>query len=140
MNDSVKISIDGRRDAFYKTFDIADAGLKKEIDVLFKEIETFGKGCKDSLDFESKFGTSDLNQKYIELLTKVGTKCTPIAVQNMEVEEEDHKKEFVDSAARAVRRTVKEKAAQKARGLPVIGNVMEIKQHADLLNSIKKDK
>lgn len=140
MDESVKISISSRKDAFYKTFDINDADIKKEIDDLFKEIEAFGKSCKDSLDFENKFASSDLNQKYIDLLTKVGTKCPSINYQNMEYEEEDKKAEFIDDAKRAVRRRVKEEATQKARGLPIIGDAMEVKQNIDLLNRFKKDK
>ena len=61
MNDMVKMSIDGRRNAFYSAYEINDDNLKKEIDLLFDKIYDFGKDCKDSVQFETAFATSPLN-------------------------------------------------------------------------------
>lgn len=71
----VKTAIDGRKNAFFSAYEIKDQGLIDEIDQLFVKIEEFGNTCSDYSDFEAKFQTSELNQEYINLFTKVATSC-----------------------------------------------------------------
>lgn len=149
MNKEVEASIKGRKDAFFNFYDITDADLKKKIEDYFKEVEEFGKGCSGSADFEAKFASSELNQKYVDLFTEVGTKCKPKNVELPETEEVSAKdlakeeldyemKEAVDSAGRAVRRKANEKMLSEARSTPILGDIMEAKQHYDLFSRFKK--
>lgn len=76
MNEFVKMTIDSRKDAFFNAYDINDK-FAKEIDELFVDIYKFGESCSDPQDFETKFASSDLNKKYIDLFTRVGKSSFP---------------------------------------------------------------
>ena len=84
MNDLVKASIEGRKNAIFSAYDITEQSIIDKIEDLFKRINEFGETCTDSMDFESKFASSELNQEYVELFTEIATKCKPIVRQNEE--------------------------------------------------------
>ena len=65
MNEIVKQSIDGRKNAFFSAYEVNDQNLVNEINTLFDKIYAFGETCSDSMEFESKFATNPLNQEYI---------------------------------------------------------------------------
>ncbi len=152
MNDLVKTSIEGRRNAIFNAYEITDNNLINKIEDLFRRINEFGESCSDNMDFETKFATSELNQEYIEIFTEIVTTCPQKAVQTVENRQvksdaqyvlEDVESEIkyqVDSATMPMRRQMREEAERTARNAPVIGEIMEAKQYADLFGKIFKKK
>ena len=59
MNQYVKMSIDGRRQAIEGTYDLSKE-LREKVDKLFKEIEKMGSECKDAGEFETKFTSATI--------------------------------------------------------------------------------
>ena len=70
MDNNVKASIDARYVAFENSYELTP-DVKKDIDELFNKINEFGKTCKDCMDFETKFASSDLNKEYMDMFTKI---------------------------------------------------------------------
>ena len=83
MDESVKNSIKSRYDAFEISYELTDS-IKKEVDALFDKIYDFGKTCKDAMDFETKFASNPLNQEYINMFTKVASKCKAKTIAHTE--------------------------------------------------------
>ena len=152
MNDLVKTSIESRKTAIFNGYEITDENLINKIEELFKRINEFGETCTDNMDFETKFATSQLNQEYINLFTEIATTCPQKSVQNVENREiksdaqyvlEDVGSEIkyqVDSATMPMRRQMREEAERTARNTPVVGEIMEAKQYADLFGKFFKKK
>ena len=151
MNDMVKMSIDGRRNAFYSAYEINDDNLKKEIDLLFDKIYDFGKDCKDSVQFETAFATSPLNTEYINLFTKIAGSCKPIVYEseptNVKSDEEIAKEELESElryqareATLPARRVAREAVDKAARRTPILGDVIQAKQTMDLFGKFRKKK
>ena len=151
MNDMVKMSIDGRRNAFFSAYEINDDNIKKEIDELFTKIEEFGKDCKDSTQFETAFATSPLNTEYINLFTKVAQSCKPIVYESTPIDvksDEQIAKEELESelkyqareATLPARRIAREAVDSAARRTPILGDVIQAKQTMDLFGKFRKKK
>ena len=151
MNDMVKMSIDGRKNAFYSAYEINDDNIKKEIDELFTKIEEFGASCKDSIEFETTFATSPLNTEYINLFTKVAQSCKPIVYEHEErvvKSDEQIAKEELESelkyqareATLPARRVAREAVDRAARNTPILGDVIQAKQTMDLFGKFRKKK
>ena len=152
MNDLVKTSIESRRTAIFNAYEITDQNLINKIEDLFRRINEFGETCADNMDFETKFATSELNQEYIQIFTEIATSCPQKAqetVENRQVKSdaqyvlEDVESEIkyqVDSATMPMRRQMREEAERNARNAPVIGEIMEAKQYADLFGKFFKKK
>ena len=143
MDQYVKMSIDGRRQAIEGSYDLSGA-LKKKVDDLFKEIEKFGADCKDAGEFETKFSASPLNQKYTELFTEIATKLQMKGAEATKARSEAGRAMaggimggIAESAAERAIGTVKPTRAsinQHARdavmGVPVLGDAIDIGQKA----------
>lgn len=151
MNDMVKMSIDGRKNAFFSAYEINDENLINEINDLFKRIEDFGKDCTDSMQFETAFATSPLNTEYINLFTKVAQSCKPIVREETPVNvksDEEYLKEELESEARyqmreatlPARRIAREAVDKAARRTPILGDVIQAKQTMDLFGKFKNKK
>ena len=150
MNDMVKMSIDGRKNAFYSAYEINDESIKKEIDELFDKINDFGKECKDAQEFETAFATSPLNTEYINLFTKVAQSCKPIVYESapVKVKSDEQLKEELESEARyqmreatlPARRIAREAVDKAARRTPILGDVIQAKQTMDLFGKFRKKK
>lgn len=147
MNEYVKMSIDGRKSAVYSAYDIQDEELKKKIEDLFSRIEAFGEACQDASDFEARFSSSELNQEYINLFTEIATKCAPIVREeiNPDVkstgeyiadEIKDEMEYQVKDMTMPARRAARQEAYDVARRTPVVGEIMQAKQTADLFGGI----
>lgn len=67
MDKYVKQSIEARKKAIFDAYTVGE-GEKKKIEAVLAEMEKLGAGCKDAQDFEAKFASSPLNQRYFELL------------------------------------------------------------------------
>ena len=151
MNDMVKMSIDGRKNAFYSAYEINDASIKKEIDELFDKIYDFGKDCKDAQEFETAFATSSLNTEYINLFTKVAQSCKPIVYEsaptNVKSDEQIAKEELESElryqareATLPARRVAREAVDSAARRTHILGDVIQAKQTMDLFSRFRKKK
>ncbi len=151
MNDLVKTSIDGRKNAIFSAYNVTEQSIIDKINDLFRRINEFGESCVDNMDFETKFATSSLNQEYIGLFTEIATTCTPIVrqVEERQVKsDEEYRKEEIQSEIRyqareatmPVRRQMHEETLKAARNAPVIGEVLEAKQYMDFFGRFKKKK
>ena len=147
MTELVKISIDGRKNAIFQAYDVTDKKIKDKIENLFKKIYDFGETSDTPEQFEQQFATHPLNQEYINMFTKVATTCKPKEIEHASVEATvtkdamdyiDSSKPYEPDIVRHARADVKQKALDTARNTPVIGDVLEVKQHIDLFNSIKR--
>ena len=150
MNDIVKSSIEARRNAFTNAYNITDEALIKKISELFNRINELGESCSDASEFETKFASSQLNQEYMDLFTEVATSSTPIIYESTSSvkSDEDYIKEEIDSElkyqadslSQPIRRELNQKAYDKVRDIPVVGNVLDVKQKVGFFSRFKKNK
>ena len=144
MNEMVKNSIDARKNAIFSTYEVTNDKLKKEIDELFDRIYEYGKDMKDQTEFESKFPTSPLNQEYIDMFTKVAQSSRMVQdlknqnnvvsdVGNMVLDEAEME---LDSLTHPMRHQAYQKANDAIRDIPVVGDLLTVKQHVDLAKSL----
>ena len=152
MDDLIKNSINSRKDSIFNAYDVKDAKLLKEIDELFNKMNDLGKTCSDLMDFESKLASSPLNQEYIELFSKIAQSSNSLLKDpdtvasesnysgglNEEIESE--LKYRVDDLTLPARRIAREETEKKLRNTPIIGDVMNIKQHLDLFGCFRRKK
>lgn len=134
MDEYIKQSIESRKSAFSASFEIS-ADMQKKIDALFSEIEKFGKGCKDVGEFETKFAASPLNQKYLDLFTEIATNSAgkQAAKQTAKSMAGGVAEGLVRNAIGDVvptRAAVHQKASDVARGVPVLGDAIDLGQKA----------
>ena len=134
MDQYIRQSIDARKNAFSASFEIGTE-MQKKIDTLFKEIEKLGAECKDVGDFEAKFAASPLNQKYLDLFTEIATGSAGQKAAKQTV------KSMASGAAEGVirnavggvvptRASVNQKISDEVRGVPVLGDAIDIGQKA----------
>ena len=136
MNEIVKNSIDARKNAIFSSYNIKDEGILLQINNYFDKLEKFGEKYDDIMKFEEDLAKDPLTKEYTDLFIMISSYMNPTE----EVDEgKEMMNEMADDAKRYVRRTVKEKAASKARGIPIVGDIMEAKQYADLLGINKDD-
>ena len=152
MNDLVKNSIEGRKNAIFNAYNITEQSMIEKIENLFKRMNEFGENCKDSMDFENKFASSELNQEYIQLFTEIATTCTQIVRQNEENRHVKSDAEYIAediageiryqtrNATEPIRRQIRQETETAARNMPIIGDILTAKQHIDLFNKFKKKK
>jgi hypothetical protein len=141
MNDIKTYCIESRRNAIFSAYDVKDPGTLKMIEDYFKKVEEFSKDCKDASDFETKFATSHLAQEYSNLFTQImstETTVDGVAPTNEVVEEYTIQDEIVDDANRAVRRRAKQEVYGKALDVPVLGDVIDVKNKIDLFSKFRK--
>ena len=143
MDKYVKQSIESRKDALSASYELS-AEMQKKADTLFGEIEKLGGKCKDVGEFETEFQKSPLNQKYLDLFMEVATTChaktvTPkasgVGVAKMvvggtvagvaESVAEDALRDVVPTRA-----AVHQKISDTVRGVPVLGDAIDVGQKA----------
>ncbi len=143
MDKYIKQSIDSRKNAFKASFEI-DAAAQKKIDALFNEIEKLGAKCKDVGEFEAEFAKSPLNQKYLDLFTEIATTSTAKAAAPKTSKAGIAKmvaggtaagiaESAIDQAIDEVvptRAAVHQKVSDEVRGVPVVGDAIDIGQKA----------
>ena len=151
MNELIKASIDGRKQAFFNAYEINSPEIQGKIEDLFLRIEELGSQCVDNMDFEVKLASSPLNQEYIDLFTTIATTCPAKNISSEPNEVKSDAEYLADEVASDVkyvaddltmpmRRQAREKAESEARNMPVIGDIMTAKQHYDLFSKFKKKK
>ena len=137
MDKLIRSSIDSRKNALFSNYNISDSKIITKVEEVFERIEELGEKCKDLNEFENKLQESSLNQEYSNLFVLV-------AQSNINVEAKQTIKERVKdniiakTSPSAVQRNIKEKAAQEARTTPIIGDILNVKQHIDLFNKFKR--
>lgn len=143
MDEYVKQSIDARKNAFSASYEI-DATTQNKIDTLFKDIEALGKKCKDVTEFEAEFAKSPLNQKYLDLFTEIATNSTAKTSAPKPAKTKVGKtiaggvaagiaESAVDQAIDNVvptRAAVHQKISDEVRGVPVLGDAIDLGQKA----------
>ena len=143
MDEYIKQSIEGRKNAIGATYEVS-AEMQKKIDALFGEIEKLGAKCKDVGDFEAQFAASPLNQKYLDLFTEVATNSQAKAIAP-KVDKSGIAKmvaggtalglaeSALDQAVNNVvptRAAVNQEVTDVVRKTPVIGDAMDIAEKA----------
>ena len=148
MEESVKLSIDGRKNAIFNAYEVPD-NMQARIKELFNKIEELGKSCKDSADFEAKFASGSLNTEYTQLFTDLamsGAKCkfgpAPGEIEEVDQAEvakdlaKDYAEMEVDGAVQHVRGRAYRAAESKVRDIPVIGDAIDAKRKFDFFKTI----
>ena len=145
MNEMIKNSIDARKQAIFNAYNIDNKEIEKTINDFFTELEKFASKYNDVMDFETAFSSSDLNQKYINLFTEVGSKCKPKVFESEEyIESTDNNitsdaQYLMDDLTQPMRREARQKVDDALRSTPIVGDIMGVKQHIDLFNKFKKN-
>lgn len=141
MNEYVKNCVDSRKMAIYNTYDIKKQENIDYINDYFKRLEEFASNYNDAMSFEQAFQTSSFNQEYMDIFTKItkteSVKEEIMAASASPVTDEDDN-ELQDDLTRAVRREARQEAYDKARDIPVVGDVMTAKQHFDFFSRFRK--
>lgn len=145
MEEIVKASIDGRKNAITNAYSLNEK-QQKEVDDLFNEIEKLGEEAKDSGDFEAKLAASPLNQQYMDLFTKIATDSAKsntekgIAANVATGVAESAVRSAIGAKIPTTRAAVHQKAYDAARDIPGVGEALEVKQYADFFGRFKKKK
>ena len=152
MNDLVKSSIESRKNAIFNAYNITEQNIIEKIENLFKRINEFGENCTDNIDFESKFASSELNQEYIQLFTEIATSCSQIVRQseentNVKSDEEailedisSELKYQAKEAIQPIRSKIYQETYDEVRDIPIVGDILNVKQHVDFFSRFKKKK
>lgn len=151
MDEYIKQSIEGRKNAIGATYEVS-AEMQKKIDTLFGEIEKLGAKCKDVGDFEAQFAASSLNQKYLDLFTEVATnsqvKVAASKVSKSEISKmvatgtavgvaESALEQAIDNVV-PTRAAVNQEVTDAVRKTPVIGDAMDIAEEAGYVTHLGK--
>ena len=151
MDEYIKQSIEGRKNAIGATYEVS-AGMQKKIDTLFGEIEKLGAKCKDVGDFEAQFAASSLNQKYLDLFTEVATnsqvKVAASKVSKSEISKmvatgtavgvaESALEQAIDNVV-PTRAAVNQEVTDAVRKTPVLGDVMDVAEKAGYVAHLGK--
>ena len=152
MNENVKVCIKSRLDAIYNAYEINNDDVKNKIVDFSMKMEDLGYSCKDSMDFETKFASSPLNQEYTDLFTYIAASCpcklqpvqdNPDAKSNGEVIAENAAsdlKYMADDLTQPMRHQAYQETYDAARDVPVLGEALNVKQHFDFFSRFKKKK
>ena len=107
MNEYVQQCVSSRVDFFDKYYTVPEE-LKFEVEAFVREINQLGNLVTDAVEFENKFVSSGLSERFNNLLTR----CIPKAY-NMTAEEKQHSKETAKEIFKEDRsRIIKEAAAE----------------------------
>ena len=139
MNDIVKMSIQSRKDAIFNTYEIQDEKLLKDINDYFKRLEEFAKDFNDPMEFETAFASNKLAKEYSDIFTKImGGGITARGVAKDAGE--SVVSEIAEDAKLHARRKARMEVESQMRDIPIVGDVLNIKQHVDFFGRFKKNK
>lgn len=148
MDQYIEASIKARKDAIFNSYEVTDAEILKKIDGLFSEIEKLGASCKDATEFENKFAASPLNQKYMDIFVELANaKATAnvaggFAKQAASSVAKNAVRGAITNATNGAIPTSRAAAHQKvydvARGIPGVGEALEVKRYTDLFGGFRK--
>ena len=136
MNDLVKNSVESRKMAIYNNYIITNQNILDKIDDYFKRLEEFASNYDDIMKFENDFLNSSLSSEYTNLFTLI----VKDEMVNESKNENKLSEKIKDDITHKVRSRAKREAYDKARDIPVVGDIMNIKQHVDFFSWFKKNK
>ncbi|MBR6505926.1 hypothetical protein IKT18_03810 [Candidatus Saccharibacteria bacterium] len=134
MDEYVKQGIEARKNAIFAAYDVKGDALKK-VEKLFSEMEKLGASCKDVGEFESKLAASPLNQQYLDLFTEIATESAgkqaagSVAKSMATGAIEGVARNALGSVV-PTRAAVNQKAMDSVRGVPVLGDAVDLGQKA----------
>ena len=140
MDNIIKQSIDGRKNAIFSSYNVTDQKMIKKIDDLFNRINEFGEKYNDVGTFETEFANSSLNNEYINIFTELamkGVSNSMSSVGEMVADRVGTELKNTVLPSRALRADQRDAAI---RNIPIIGDVVDAGQKLDLLNKFRKDK
>ena len=139
MNDILKYNVQSRKDAIFNTYDVTDPKLLKMIDDYFIKLEEFAKGFTDPMEFETALAQNKLSKEYSDIFVKItGSGITPKSIAS-DVST-GLASEIKEDITHKVRHEAYVKTYDKARDIPIVGDVMNVKQHVDLFNKFRRKK
>ena len=150
MDEYILNAIDIRKTSIFDYYEVKDSKILAEIDQLFSEINNLGALSKDVSDFEQKFANSELNNKYMDLLTKISLNCPLKADYKEKVFEKedvtDYLKQEVKEEAEYMAKTGAFNAAsavdrklgvtEKIRDTPILGDVYNVEYQTGVFSGI----
>lgn len=139
MNDAIKMSVQSRKDAIFNSYEIHDEKLLKMIDDYFKKLEEYAKGFSDPMEFETAFANNKLAKEYSDLFTKImgsGITASGIAKDASE----SVVSEIAHDAKIHARRKARMEAESQLRDIPIVGDILHVKQHVDFFSRFKKNR
>ena len=135
MNEQIRLSIDAKKKAIFDYHDVKSNKTKEKIDNYFRKVEEFGKNYDDIMKFENDFAASPLMKEYTDLFTAIiQTENVGTMVEDVNVLEE-----VKDNIEHRFKMETREKRDKELRNMPVIGDVLNVKQHIDLFSRFKKN-
>ena len=149
MNDLVKNCVESRRTAIFNAYDVKNEENLSEIDEFFNKLEQFANDYDDVMSFENAFASSELNQEYMNLFTKIATTESPKNIDVNAYKQENQinldKNEvcdmFVDEVSQQVTSTIKGRAYREAydkvRDIPGVGEAIDIKNKLGFFRRLK---
>ena len=139
MSDILKYNVQSRKDAIFNTYDIKDEKMLKKIDDYFERLEEFASKFTDSMEFETAFAQDKLSKEYSDLFVKItGSGITPKSLAKDATT--TLASEIKEDITHRARRKAYQETYDKARDMPIIGDVMHVKQHIDFFSRFKKKK
>ena len=134
MDNIIKQSIEGRKNAIFSSYEVTDKVMIDKIDDLFKRINDFGEKYNDVGSFESDFTSSSLNNEYINIFTELAMKGVSNSMPSVgEMVADRVGTEIKNSIlpSRAVRADRRDNAI---RNIPIVGDIVDAGQKIDLFN------
>lgn len=136
MNELIRNSIEAKRKAIFDYHDIENKKLLEKIENYFKKVEEFGSKYDDIMKFENDFAASPLMKEYTDIFTEIVEKENlPTMVEETSVADE-----IKDNVERRIKAQARQKRDDELRSMPVVGDVLEVKQHIDLFSKFRKNK
>ena len=140
MDNIIKQSIEGRKNAIFSSYEVTDKVMIDKIDDLFKRINDFGEKYNDVGSFESDFTSSSLNNEYINIFTELAMKGVSNSMPSVgEMVADRVGTEIKNSIlpSRAVRADRRDNAI---RNIPIVGDIVDAGQKIDLFHKFRKNK
>ena len=151
MNDLVKNCVESRKTAIFNVYDVKNEDNLKRIEEFFKKLEEFANNYDDVMAFEGAFASSELNQEYMDLFTKIAStesakninvddyKQNPVQLSGDDVAQMAAD-ELIDGVTSKARGIAYREAYDKARDIPVVGDAIDIKNKIDFFGRFRKNK
>ena len=150
MNNMVEETINAKKNSILDNFQIDDINTRNKVEELFSRIQELGKNCNDVGEFETKFFQSELSKEYTDLFGYIASNYKLIGVteavdqtlddtkQALKNTVDDEIKRGIKDSTLPLRRKLREEIEKDARGIPIIGDLMQAKNSFDLFKKFKK--
>lgn len=109
MNEYVKVSVNSRVDFFNKYYTVPQ-GLIPEVQGFIAQINALGEGCADCTEFEAKFVSSGLSDKFNSLLTRCTPKPYQMTTEEKQFAKDTAKQMFKENRSEIIKHEINEVA------------------------------